>query len=136
MIFWEGKGDEESMIIHVVQAEESLWKISQAYGISLQQLIDANKISDPERLVVGQALVVTTRGEFHTVRPGESLWLISRHYGVSVAEIVRTNNIWNPNNIQVGLRLYIPRSKRTIESNAYVDPRMTGTRTAELEEPH
>lgn len=120
------------MIIHVVQAGESLWKISQVYGISLNKLIDVNKISNPERLVVGQALLVPTKGELHTVRQGESLWRLSRRYGVSVAEIVKANNIWNPNNIQVGLRLYIPKSKGTVETNAYIDPRMTGTRTAEF----
>lgn len=120
------------MQIHVVKAGESLWRISQIYGIALQQVINANKLTDPGRLVIGQALVIPTPDTVHTVQPGESLWLISRGYGVSVNEIVRVNNIQNPASIPVGLRLTIPQPRPTVETNCYVDPRMTGARTGEL----
>lgn len=119
------------MVIHVVKAGESLWKISQTYGVSQQQVIDANKLSDPGRLVIGQTLVIPVR-KYHTVQAGESLWLISRRYGISIENIIQANNIQNPNNIPVGLRLYIPKSRRTVETSAYIDPRMTGARTDEL----
>jgi len=120
------------MQIHVVKAGESLWRISQTYGVPLQQVIDANQLTDPGRLVIGQALMVPTKDSVHTVQPGESLWIISRRYGVSVQEIIRMNNIVNPSNIAVGLRLRIPTPRPTVEVNAYIDPRMTGTRTAQF----
>lgn len=119
------------MTIHVVKAGESLWDISQTYGVPLQQIIEANGLTDPSRLVVGQSLLIPTR-RYHTVRGGESLWLLSRRYGVSVQEIVRVNYIPNPDIIPVGQTLYIPKPRRTVETNAYIDPRMTGARTAEL----
>lgn len=120
------------MIIHTVKAGDSLWLISQRYGISMQRITEANKIAEPERLVIGQALVIPVQDQIHIVSSGESLWIISRKYGVSVQEIVRANNLSSPSNISVGLRLRIPRAKMTVETNAYIDPRMTGTRTAAL----
>lgn len=121
------------MIIHVVKAGESLWRISQNYGVSMQQIIDTNKLADPGRLAVGQTVLVPAR-RTHTVQPGESLWLISRRYGISVNEIVQANKITNPNVLAVGRRLYIPKPRRTVETNAYLDPRMTGARSASLVE--
>lgn len=120
------------MIIHVVKAGETLWRISQTYGVSFQQVVNANRLTDPGRLVIGQTIIIPTPGQYHTVQPGESLWLISRRYGVSIDAIVQANNIQNPGSISVGLRLTIPKPRRTVETSAYIDPRMTGSRTSEL----
>lgn len=120
------------MKIHVVKAGDTLWRISQSYGVTMQQIIQANEIADPNRLVIGQALVIPTEN-YHIVQRGESLWLISQRYGVSINEIVRLNDIHNPNMIYPGLRLRIPDKPRPIvETNTYVDPRMTGAATARL----
>lgn len=119
------------MQIHVVSSGETLAKIAQGYGVSVQEIAEANEVPDRNRLVVGQTLVIPTYGEYHRVQPGESLWLISRRYNVTVEELVRINNIQNPDNLPVGLRLYLPQKpKRTVETNAYIDPRMTRARSA------
>lgn len=123
------------MEVHVVKSGDSLWRISQTYGVSMKQVIDANEISNPDRIVVGQALVIPEKERYHTVQSGESLWSISRRYGITVNEIVRLNNIQNSSMIAVGLRLRLPKKSRPIiETNAYVDPRMTGAGTAQLVE--
>lgn len=120
------------MQIHGVRSGETLNNIAQAYGSSAQKIGDVNQIPDPNRLVVGQSLVIPIIGQFHWVQPGESLWLISRRYKVSVEEIVRINKIPNPNNIATGLRLYLPQTpKRKVDVSAYIDPRMTRGRSAE-----
>lgn len=120
------------MQIHVVRPGDTLNKIAQAYGISAREIADANQIPDLSRLVVGQTFVIPISGQFHWVQPGESLWLISRRYKVSAEEIVRINKIQNPDNIPVGLRLYLPQKpKQIVETNAYIDPRMTRARSAE-----
>jgi len=119
------------MPIHVIRSGETLTKIAQAYGVSVQEIAEANEVPDRNRLVVGQTLVIPTYGEYHWIKPGDSLWSISRRYNVSIEELVRINNIQNPNNIPVGLRLYLPQKpKRTVETNAYIDPRMTRGRSA------
>lgn len=120
------------MQIHVIRSGETLTKIAQAYGISVQEIAVANQVPDRNRLVVGQTLVIPIYGQYHWVQPGESLWQIGRRYNVSVQELVQINKISNPNNIPVGIRLYLPQEpKRTVEINAYIDPRMTRGRSAE-----
>lgn len=120
------------MRIHVVRAGESMWQISRQYGVGMPQLIAVNKLPNPEVLVTGQTIIIPTEDRTHTVQRGESLWQLSRRYGVPVQELVRVNNIQNPNNIPAGLVLKIPAYKPVVEVSAYIDPRMTGTRTAEL----
>ncbi|GAB6153944.1 glycoside hydrolase family 18 protein [Desulfosporosinus burensis] len=120
------------MQIHVVRSGETLTKIAQAYGITFQEIAEANQVPDRNRLVVGQTLVIPTYGQYHWVQPGESLWMISRRYSITVRELVRINQIQNPNNVPVGLRLYLPQKPRpTVETNSYIDPRMTRARSAE-----
>lgn len=120
------------MQIHVVRSGDTLSKVARSYGISAQEIADANQIPDPNRLVVGQTFVIPIREQFHWVRPGESLWIISRRYKVSLEELIRINKIQNPDNVSVGLRLNLPQKpKQTIETNAYIDPRMTRARSAE-----
>ncbi|WP_332236714.1 glycosyl hydrolase family 18 protein [Sporolactobacillus sp. KGMB 08714] len=45
-------------MIHVVQSGEFLWQLAQRYHVSVNTLADINDLSDPNRLVVGQALII------------------------------------------------------------------------------
>ncbi len=96
------------MIIHVVKPGETLWQISSFYGVPLSDTIEANKLPNPNQLLVGQAIIVPKEGFFHVVEPGETLWQIAQIYNTTVEEIARDNNIVNPNIIYPGLRLFIP----------------------------
>ncbi len=103
--------------IHVVQAGEVLSTIAEKYGISLDELIGANRIADPNLVSPGTELVIPglTAAELeaasqiiHTVAAGESLGSIAAQYGVSSDAIIEANRITNPNLIGVGDRLIIP----------------------------
>ena len=112
------------MQIHVVQKGQSLYGISQAYGLTYQEIAEANEIPDPTRLVVGQALVIPIAGFYHLVRPGQSLTVISELYGMTPDELAKINGISTSQIIYVGQRLYIPpRPKPAIEVLLYVEPR-------------
>ncbi|MCG8499494.1 MAG: LysM peptidoglycan-binding domain-containing protein [Firmicutes bacterium] len=102
------------MLIHVVKSGESLWQIANNYGVTLAKIINLNQLPNPNRLVVGQTLVIPTEDAFHTVRAGESLWRIAQVYGTTVQAIIQANRIANPNNIYPGLRLYIPARRHVV----------------------
>jgi len=112
------------MQIHVVQSGQSLYGISQAYGVTVASIAEANEIDPSLSLVVGQALVIPITGRYYWVQPGDSLFTISRRLGVDASTLASVNAL-NPNQpLTVGLRLYIPpQAKRRIETNAYVEPR-------------
>ncbi len=103
------------MIIHVVSSGQSLWSIANFYRVSTSSIIDANGLTYPNRLVVGQALVIPTEDTYHTVRPGESLWSISQIYRVPLQSIIQRNQITDPNRITPGDVLYIPAPRHRVQ---------------------
>ncbi|MEQ6376001.1 LysM peptidoglycan-binding domain-containing protein [Bacillaceae bacterium S4-13-56] len=96
------------MKIHVVQSGETLWRLSQIYGVAVSQIVATNQLSDPNQLVVGQSLVIPEAAQYHVVQQGETLWSISQQYRVTIESILRENNITNPSLIYPGQRLKIP----------------------------
>lgn len=58
-------------LIHTVQSGESLWIISQIYGVSLDKIISANpELLNPDSLQVGQEICIPDEGN---VKPRKSL---------------------------------------------------------------
>jgi len=102
------------MFIHVIKAGETLWQIANNYRVPIAGIIELNGLSDPNRLVIGQALVIPGEDVFHTVRPGETLWAIAQTYGTTVQTILQNNQIENPDRIYPGLTIYIPAPRHRI----------------------
>ncbi len=102
------------MFIHVVRPGETVWILASRYGVPQSEIIRVNGLARPDRLLVGQALIIPLEVGFHTVRRGETLWGIARNYGTTVEEIVRLNNIANPALINPGMFLYIPAIRHII----------------------
>jgi len=101
------------MIIHVVQPGDTLHRIGTQYGITLKQLMEDNQLSDPNRLVVGQTLVVMPSQNFHIVRPGDTIYSIAQSYGLTPQDILGANlHITNPSVVRTGQRLNLPIIKR------------------------
>lgn len=96
------------MIIHVVKSGETLWQIASLYGVSISSIVSTNELSDPNRLVIGQSLVIPTKAIQHTVRYGEALWQVAQKYGVSTESIIQRNQLSNPSLIYPGTILIIP----------------------------
>ncbi|MBO1913509.1 LysM peptidoglycan-binding domain-containing protein, partial [Microvirga sp. 3-52] len=48
------------MQIHVVKKGESLWDISRRFGMPMDQIINVNELESPEKLLVGQAIIIPT----------------------------------------------------------------------------
>lgn len=101
-----------------------MWAIAQAYGTTVQSLVEANQIPEPARLVVGQALVVPLKGQYYIVQPGDSLWSIGQRFQVNYLTLAQANGL-NPDALlMIGTSLYIPEpTKRSAEILAYVEPR-------------
>lgn len=79
------------MIIHVVQAGETVADIANKYGISEEILIRNNEIKTPNNLAIGETLVILIPSVTHTVQEGDTLNQIAEQYGVSLLQLLRNN---------------------------------------------
>src|SRR4051794_13479337 len=114
------------MQIHVIRSNESLTTIARTYHTTVQDIVEANDLPNPNNLVIGQSIVIPIIGHFYFVQSGDSLYSISRRFGVSPQQLASVNRININQPLNVGFRLYIPQgAKRNAEFNAYVEPRGT-----------
>lgn len=79
------------MIIHVVQAGETIYSIAEYYETSVDRLILENGITNPDNLAIGQTIVIVQPETLHTVKPGDTLVSIAEQYGVSTMDLLRNN---------------------------------------------
>lgn len=116
---------------YTVQAGDTVWGIAQRFGITPQALVDANSLSEPDRLQPGQELVIpageeatpgevptgepasaetegSERARVHVVSAGDSLWDIAVQYGTTVNEIAKLNELDPEAVLALGQELLIP----------------------------
>lgn len=117
---------------HTVVAGDNLFQLSMQYGVLIVDIANANGITNPQLIVVGDVLNIpgcnsggfnqtgtttgtgTTsvgcpgRGIQHTVAQNETLFQLSLQYDVPIADIAACNNISNYNLIVYSTVLTIP----------------------------
>jgi len=95
---------------YTVKAGDSLWKISQAYGVSISQIKSLNGLSG-DIIYPGQVLKLSTYSASgstnYTVKAGDTLWKIANAKGTTIAAIKKANNLTS-DMIYVGQVLKIP----------------------------
>ena len=114
----------------VVKPGETLSEIADRYGISLNRLMQANGISNPNVVTAGTRLVIPGSraagsraasgrgGSGVSVKDGETLSEIADRYGISLNRLMQANGISNPNIVAAGTRLVIPGSRATAAAPA------------------
>lgn len=98
---------------YVVKMGDTLYGISNQFGVSVMDLANINNAS-AQNLQVGQVLTIpTTSGTnpnnmfVYTVQKGDSLYKIANKYGTTVNDIVSLNNL-KSTNLSIGQVLRIP----------------------------
>ncbi len=109
-------------VTYTVRAGDTLSAVAARYGVSQAALAQANGITNPNRIYVGQRLVIpgatgtTQPGSsgsapafqgYYIVQPGDTLSKIAVRYGVTVQALMSLNGLPNADRIWVGQRLRI-----------------------------
>jgi spore coat assembly protein SafA len=118
---------------YTVQSGDTLWLIAKKFGVSLNDLIQANpQITNPDRININDVIIIpgTGMGPGHDyeVKKGDTLWLIAKKFGVSLDALIKANpQIADPNRINIGDIIHIPGTDMENDTgdndNDYVPPK-------------
>jgi len=114
-----------SMAIHIVRYGESLWSISQKYGVPIQSIIEVNDLSS-SALIPGLALYVPDRSlpiRSKLISSGDTLWNLASRYRTTLNAIIQANPGLNPNALNIGQVINIPSPiKLSMQTLSFVLP--------------
>ena len=102
---------------HTVKSGDSLWKIANQYGVTVNELKSLNDLTS-DILSIGQVLKIpsssssNSSGSTYTVKAGDSLWNIANQYGITVDELKNLNNLTS-NTLSIGQILKVPNGGNT-----------------------
>jgi len=124
------------MEIYTVKTGDTLYAISQAYGVPVAHLMQVNRILNPYNLKVGQKICIPMKapncpnrpmpptpapmppspmpapapcnGTTHTIVKGDTLYMIAKRYGVKLDALMKANPHMDPYNLKVGDTICVP----------------------------
>lgn len=103
--------------IYVVAWGDTVSSIARRYGTTVSGIVQANQLSDPDFIYVGQRLSiptttspVSTNSGVYVVQWGDTLSAIAQRYATTTNQLVQMNGLTNPNFICVGQRLAVPQN--------------------------
>jgi len=100
------------IITYTVQANDTLWGISEAFGLQVETLAWANPEveADPDLLSVGQLLnVLPVDGIWYTVKSGDTVEKLAKTYKTTVEKItgLELNGLTPPYTLTVGQKIIL-----------------------------
>ena len=107
---------------YTVQSGDSLWSISKKFGITVDELKQANNLSS-NLLSVGQNLYIPTKetdvttGEY-VVEKGDTLYKIAQKFETTVDNLKSINNL-TTDSLAIGQILKVPTENASIDTNTY-----------------
>lgn len=84
--------------LYIVQNGDTLWSISRKFGVSVNDIKNANNLTN-DVLSVGMNLIIPTGTVsnnniiVYTAKRGDSLWALAREYNTTINDIKQLNNL-------------------------------------------
>ncbi len=116
---WPNIDGRADILIYVVQSGDSLWSISNQFGLEIDTLRWSNPELErnPDVLSVGTELVILpVQGVYHYVTGADTVEAIAASYGVAPEDITTypPNGLYAPYNLDVGAGLIVPFGRKNL----------------------
>jgi LysM repeat protein len=110
-------------VIHTVVSGDLMGRIAERYGVTVQDILIVNGLTNPDILSIDDQLIIPTSGTviapdgsttgagssiIHYVLPGDTLFRIALNYGTTVEALAAHNGIADVNTLEVGQAISIP----------------------------
>ncbi len=113
------------MFIYTVRAGDTLSAIARDYQVGADEVVRINDLLSPDRLAVGQSLILPTDTHPYTVMQGETLGQIANRLGESLSQLYLDNPALRTRSLLAGEKIFVrspPAKRRTLEVNGYAYP--------------
>lgn len=112
-----------SLILYTVKPGDTIFNIADKFPVSRNKIIEDNNLTDPDYLIVGQALIIRNDA-VHTIQPNESLNDIAETYGITLEDIINANPYLReyPNIFPLQTIMIAPPKSGPIITNGYTYP--------------
>lgn len=147
----------EQQKFHTIQAGETLYKLTQRYGVTAQRICQANPGLSAENFRIGQVIAIPAQPvsseeaiieevkstvsqtptiptplkpkcrDMHKVQRKETIFSISRQYGITEAELIAANPELRTEKLKKGKFLCIPYAQETKAETPSVKPTVIPT---------
>ena len=95
----------------IAKNDDTLFKISKQYGVSLKELMHKNNFNDANRIVEGEVIIIPLNNNerlTYKVIEGDTLYKIARDYNINVKDIISINNLDNLSFLKPNQILILP----------------------------
>ena len=79
------------MTIHTVKPGDTVFKIARMHGTSPMKIVEDNGLTNPDRLTVGEELLIIKPTRTYTVRGSDTLAKIAERFSVTTDSLLRKN---------------------------------------------
>ena len=119
------------MFIYTVKAGDDLYALSARFGVPVSRIVADNALRYPNRLVVGQHLIIMSNSIRHVIEEGQTMYSLSREFDVPLDALLAANPDVNPIALREGDVVNIPLteeiSRRPAIINGYAYPTITNS---------
>lgn len=111
--------------VYVIETGDTFYSIAVEFGVTVEDLVQANPNADPNFLSIGQEIVipglegVTGRLMAETIPLGETLRTLSIRNEIPTSSIVTLNHLTSPAEVYAGASLIIPQQEEASSTRSH-----------------
>ena len=98
---------------YIVKPNDTLDGIGRRHGLTAKDLAVYNHLTNPDRLSIGQELLIPEKAPAYityAIRSGDTLSQVARRFGTTTSALTQLNGIKRPDRLKIGQLIRVPRS--------------------------